>query len=282
MLFDAVNFHLWKPCNYKCTFCFATFEDVPGRLTSPDARRVVDLVAPYTDKITFVGGEPTLCPFLGDLVEGAHAAGLATCIVSNGERLRPFILRHAAALDWVGLSVDTADEAISVRLGRGSGAHVRRSIELARLAQAHGIRVKLNTVVTALNCHEDLSPLVRAIQPERWKVFQVLPVAGQNDGKVEPLLIDAAQFRAYVARHAHLAAEGLGPIAEDNADMTGSYVMIDPMGRFFDNVDGRLVYSPGILDVGVEAAFARVRWERERLVARGGLYAWRRTSPARR
>ena len=88
MLFDAVNFHLWKPCNYKCTFCFATFDDVPGRLTSTDARRVVDEVAPYTDKITFVGGEPTLCPFLGDLVDGAHAAGLATCIVSNGERLR--------------------------------------------------------------------------------------------------------------------------------------------------------------------------------------------------
>lgn len=37
----------------------------------------------------------------------------------------------------------------------------------------------------------------------------------QNDGKVEPLLIDADQFRAYVNRHAHLAAEGLGPVAED-------------------------------------------------------------------
>lgn len=276
MLFDAVNFHLWKPCNYRCKFCFATFEDVPGRLTAADARRVVDLVAAHTDKITFVGGEPTLCPFLGDLVDSAHRSGLTTCIVSNGERLRPMILRHAASLDWVGLSVDTADEAISVEFGRGAGAHVGRSIELAQLARAHGILVKLNTVVTALNQHEDLTPLVRAIRPDRWKVFQVLPVAGQNDGKVEPLLIDAAQFRAYVERHAHLGAEGFGPVAEDNADMTGSYVMIDPMGRFFDNVDGRLVYSPGILDVGVHEAFARVRWERESLVARGGIYAWRR------
>lgn len=282
MLFDAVNFHLWKPCNYRCKFCFATFGDVPGRLTRDEARRVVALVAPLTDKITFVGGEPTLCPFLGDLIDDAHAAGLTTCVVSNGERLGPLILQHAAALDWVGLSVDTADEALSTQLGRGTGNHVRRSIALAELARAHGVRVKLNTVVTALNHDEDLSALVRTIRPDRWKVFQVLPVAGQNDGKVEPLLIDAAQFQAYVARHAHLAAEGFGPIPEDNADMTGSYVMIDPMGRFFDNVDGRLVYSPAILDVGVKAAFARVRWERERLVARGGLYAWRRTGQAAR
>lgn len=282
MLFDAVNFHLWKPCNYRCKFCFATFDDVPGRLTRDEARRVVALIAPRTDKMTFVGGEPTLCPFLGDLIDDAHGAGLTTCVVSNGERLRPLILQHAAALDWVGLSVDTADETISTQLGRGTGNHVRRSIELAELARAHGVRVKLNTVVTALTHDEDLSDLVRAIRPDRWKVFQVLPVAGQNDGKVEPLLIDAAQFQGYVARHAHLAAEGFGPIPETNADMTGSYVMIDPMGRFFDNVDGRLVYSPGILDVGVEAAFARVRWERERLVARGGLYAWRRTMEAQR
>jgi hypothetical protein len=37
MLFDAVNFHLWKPCNYKCTFCF-DFDDVPG--DQAHARRV--------------------------------------------------------------------------------------------------------------------------------------------------------------------------------------------------------------------------------------------------
>ena len=23
----SVNFHLWKPCNMSCKFCFATFQD---------------------------------------------------------------------------------------------------------------------------------------------------------------------------------------------------------------------------------------------------------------
>lgn len=272
----AVNFHVWKPCNYDCKFCFAVFDDVPRRLSREQAIGVVELLAPHCGKITFVGGEPTLCPFLGDLIETAHDLGLTTCVVSNGERLQPIIERHAASLDWIGLSVDSADEGVCARLGRGTGGHVRRSIELARLARERGIRIKLNTVVTAWSCDEDMTGLVRAIGPERWKVFRVLPIAGQNDGRVEPLLITAEQFHAYVARHAHLAAEGFPPIAEDNEDMTGSYVMIDPMGRFFDNADGRLVYGPPILEHGVEQAFAGVRWERQRLISRGGLYPWRR------
>ena len=24
----TVNYHLWKPCNMRCGFCFATFEDI--------------------------------------------------------------------------------------------------------------------------------------------------------------------------------------------------------------------------------------------------------------
>ena len=277
MQLPAINFHLWKPCNYKCKFCFATFRDIEQHLTRRDALRIVEELAPHCEKITFVGGEPTLCPFLGALIDAAHHRGLTTCVVSNGQLLRPIIERHAETLDWVGLSVDTQDEALSARLGRGDGDHVRRSIELAALARERGIRIKLNTVVTAWNVHEDLSALVRTMRPERWKVFQVLPIEGQNDGSVEPLLISLEQFRAYVERHTHLAAEGLAPIAEDNEDMTGSYVMIDPLGRFFDNVDGRLVFSESILDAGVERAFARVRWERARLERRGGLYPWRRT-----
>lgn len=275
-MLPAVNFHLWKFCNYKCRFCFARFEDVPGQVRRTAALRIVEELASFgCDKLTFVGGEPTLCPFLGELIERAAALGITTSVVSNGERLAPLIEQHAAALHWIGLSVDSGDETTSQRLGRGSGDHVQRSIELAELARRHEIRIKLNTVVTALNHHEDMTALVRCIRPERWKIFQVLPIAGQNDG-VDSLLVSLQQFRAYVERHARLAEDGIDVVPEDNAAMTGSYIMIDPMGRFFDNVEGRLVYGQPILEVGVEQAFASVHWERERMVARGGLYPWRR------
>ena len=41
-----------------------------------------------------------------------------------------------------------------------------------------------------------MADLLLALRPERWKVLQVLPMGGQNDGKVESLLIDELTFAA--------------------------------------------------------------------------------------
>ncbi len=28
----SVNYHLWRPCNMRCEFCFATFQDIPSAI----------------------------------------------------------------------------------------------------------------------------------------------------------------------------------------------------------------------------------------------------------
>ena len=197
-----------------------------------------------------------------------------TGVVTNGARLGALIGTHGGAIDWVALSIDSGDDGIQADLGRGRGDHVARVIALADRCHATGIRVKMNTVVTALTWTEDMCALVRRVAPERWKVFQVLRVVGQNDGRVEPLLISAAQFAEFVARHAHLSAEGYRVVAEDNAAMIDSYVMVDPMGRFFGNTGGIHRTSRSILDVGVEAALAETRFDATKFEARGGRYEW--------
>lgn len=274
MLSPAVNFHVNKACNARCRFCFATFRDVLGRSRTEVALGVVDALARAgCEKLNFAGGEPTLRRDLGQLIRRAKEHGLVTSIVTNGFRLDRLLDEHADALDWVGLSVDSGREDVQQALGRGEGDHVESSIRLADRCRGLGIRVKLNTVVTALTWDEDMTAFVERMQPERWKVFQVLPMEGQNDGRVEDLLIDAEQFRAFVERHASMA-DGLPPIVEDNDAMRGSYAMVDPLGRFFGNATGRHVYSQPILEVGVEAALAEVGFQPWKFNARGGRYAW--------
>ena len=271
----SVNFHLFKPCNLRCRFCFATFRGVRGRLSTPDARRLIDaLGASGTEKITFVGGEPTLHPDIGELVAHAHDRGLVTCLVTNGARLDRLLDEQPGTIDWVGISVDSSDEKTQAALGRGAGGHVTDSLRLAHRCRALGIRLKLNSVVTALNAGEDMSAYVRRFAPERWKVFQVLALDGQNDGDVEELLISDEHFAGFVDRHAGLAAEGLGPIVEDNDAMLASYVMVDPLGRFIGNSTGEHVYSAPILEVGVAEAMAQVDWSRTKFEQRGGTYDW--------
>lgn len=271
----AVNFHLIKACDSKCDFCYATFRDTFGQLSNDDARRLIDqLVAAGTRKITFAGGEPTLHRDIAGLVVHAKAAGLVTGIVTNGSRLHPLLDKAADALDWVALSADSSSEDTQWALKRGRGDHIARTRVLAARCHQLGIRLKLNTVVTALTWLEDMSALVEEVRPERWKVFQVLPVDGQNDGAVEPLLITSAQFAVFRQQHQHLHERVCKVVFEDNDAMTDSYVMIDPMGRFYGNSVGVYSQSAPILEVGVFPALEQIGFQLEKLKGRGGLYDW--------
>ncbi len=83
-------------------------------------------------------------------------------------------------------------------------------------------------------------------------------------------LISKAQFEYFLERHAHI--EALVP--ETNDDLIGSYVMVDPAGRFFDNQTGEHRYSKPILDVGVAQALSEVSYDQAKFLRRGGAYDW--------
>ncbi|MCC7072537.1 MAG: radical SAM protein [Deltaproteobacteria bacterium] len=270
----SVNIHITKFCNLACRFCFARFNDRAGPLIMEAWKKILALLrAAGVEKINFAGGEPTLYRGLGDVIEEVHRLGMTCSIVTNGAQLEPLLRAHADALDWVGLSVDSADEAVQRQLGRGGGTHVARSIELGRLARSLGVRVKLNSVITTLNWQEDLGPLVDAIAPERWKAFQVLEIEGENHDTVKPLLITSEQFASFVERHARF---GDVLVPETNDAILESYAMIDPLGCFFSDSGQKHTYSDPILEVGVERALAQVVYRREKTAARGGFYDWAR------
>jgi len=56
--------------------------------------------------------------------------------------------------------------------------------------------------------------------------------------------------------------------------MTGSYAMVDPAGRFFDNTMGAYTYSRPILEADICEAFSQVNFDVETFHAHGGKYAW--------
>ena len=144
------------------------------------------------------------------------------------------------------------------------------------LLKDRGVRLKINIVVTRCNCDEDLTAFIAKALPERWKLLQVLPVKGQNDGLVDDQLITSEQFVDYVARNRRVEALGVAVVPESNDLMTGSYVMVDPAGRFFDNVAGIHLYSRPINEVGAEAALLEVSVDPIRFRLRDGLYDWQR------
>lgn len=282
----SVNYHLWEPCNMRCGFCFAQFQDVKremrlpkGHLPEEDCTRVVDLLADYGfAKINFAGGEPTLCPWLSNLIRQAKLRGMATFVVTNGSRITDRWFSHLnGSLDWIALSIDTVDAEKLKRLGRslnGNPITEEGYLRIVGNIKRHEIRLKINTVVTSETWQEDFTDFVRSVRPERWKMLQCLPVKGQNDKHIDKFKITPAQFEAYVQRHRIVENDGIVVVPETNELMTESYVMLDPAGRFFDNTQGTYTYSSPLLEVGVETALGEIRVSRERFVQRGGQYDW--------
>ena len=283
----SVNYHLLWPCNMRCGFCFATFQDVrhemglsEGHLPEADCLSIVDRLADAScEKLNFAGGEPMLCSFLPNLIRRAKTRGMVTSIVTNGSKLTDaWLAEMRDSLDWMGLSIDTADPDKLVRLGRAIGGKTpmpgERYLHISREIKRLGIRLKINTVVTSETWQEDFTDFIRAAQPERWKIFQALPIHGQNDAHIDEFVVTPEQFAAYVERHRRVEDEGIPVVPETNELMMGSYVMIDPAGRFFDDSQGFHTYSRPILEVGVEEALKDITVDAERFLERGGHYAW--------
>jgi radical S-adenosyl methionine domain-containing protein 2 len=67
-------------------------------------------------------------------------------------------------------------------------------------------------------------------------------------------------------------------VPETNSQILGSYAMVDPAGRFFDDLTGTHSYSKPILEVGVEQALQQVSFDFNKFLGRGGKYNWSKNS----
>ncbi len=278
---STVNYHLLQACNMSCGFCFATFLDIPSSRLRPEEslELVTSLYLAGFRKINFAGGEPTLLPNLPDLIRQAKSHGLITSLVTNGSRIdEEYLDELVGYIDIIALSIDSADSDTLHTIGRVEKGKAKSPIDathylaLAKMIRERYIFLKVNTVVNRANHAEDFRSFIIAMKPQRWKIFQVLPVDGQNDAHIDQFTISDEQFARYVKRNRSVEQRGITVIPESNDLITGSYIMVDPLGRFYDDTKGRHTYSRPILEVGVANALKDVVVYADRFEQRGGNY----------
>ena len=282
----TVNWHLEKDCNYKCSFCYAHFEHVRENLDLQEGFKLIKALREESNfyKINFAGGEPLMNKNLGQYIKFAkEEIGLKTSIITNASRLtRSWLLAYGPYLDQIGVSCDSLNDTVQKQLGRGFGNHVeitKRAFRRIREMNEDfdcNIAMKLNTVVLRHNYMEDWSEFILENGIQRWKIFKILEIQGENEASYNDLSITEEQFQMFVARHEHLRSKGVTIAEENNADMTQSYIMVTPDGKFYQNNDDdeyrKYQYSENILDVGVKRALECVGFDSQKFEKRGGSY----------
>lgn len=140
--------------------------------------------------------------------------------------------QYGAHLDILAISCDSFDEATNIKIGRGSGDNVAQLFRIRDWCIEYGIKFKLNTVVCRYNFDEDMAERVAELNPFRWKCFQVLMVAGENDSErtlrdVRRFEIDDDEYEIFCKRHEKLPCF----IPESNKAMAESYLILDEVSH---------------------------------------------------
>jgi len=288
----VINWHITDKCNYRCKYCFASWQaDETGgevwRSEEKTKRLLEELWLAFDPdnvsnplrsklrwrsvRLSLAGGEATLLQErLIDITQHAKKLGFSVSLITNGSLLtEPYLTAIIPGLSMLGLSVDSTSPQTNAAIGRsnrrGPPLTTQNFADITKWARTvnPGLTIKLNTVVNKVNAHENMSGLLNAVEADRWKVMRVLPIKSDHQ------TISDLTFREFVERH---GAYSSIMSVENNTDMTQSYIMVDPYGRFFQNSrhGGRYSYSDAIKSVGPIAAFSQVPFDSEKFTGRYG------------
>jgi cyclic pyranopterin phosphate synthase len=203
---------LTDACNLRCVYCMPeeiTFRPPASLLQDDEVVTLVRVAASLgVDKIRLTGGEPTVRRGLVELVRQIRVVpGIQrVAMTTNGLRLvelaRPLV---EAGLAQVNISIDSLDpERFRQITRRGVLDDVWSGIAAA---EAAGLRLKLNCVVTRGFNDEEVVELARLTLTNPWEVrfIELMPLGSVSDFQ-QSQVVPSAETRARIEA-------ALGPLA---------------------------------------------------------------------
>ena len=264
----TINWHITEQCNYSCNYCFAKYTPNSKKelhYSKKSIETVLKNIYTYFSKefknhiirLNIAGGEPSLSKNLSFIIQTAYKLGFKVSIITNASKLtKKFIELNAKYLSIFAISVDSLNEITNTQIGRIfrdetlKTSTIIKNIEQFRILN-NDIEIKINSVVNSYNFQEYLGDFIDLIEPDKWKIFQALSFGTEN-------YCTEKEFEIFLENHKKIKT----PVfKESNEDMTDSYIMIDPYGRFYQNTEGHYNYSNSIIDFPIEKAFSQIKFD---------------------
>lgn len=279
----VVNWHITEACNYHCNYCFAKWDKQKNELMNDEnsVSKLMDEIQKLpailngkyltefeSIRLNLVGGETFLnIRKVTRIIHQAKQRKFSLSAITNGSRLNnELVTLIANDFNSIGFSVDSLDSPTNIKIGRTEKSGVMDTEKVLRDISVikelnPSIDIKINTVVSSLNQSEDLSAFIDQAAPNKWKVFKVLPVITRENE------VSQDDFIEFLERHSKF--ENIIS-SEDNDEMTDSYLMIDPIGRFFQNsiLGSGYSYSTPIVNTGIEEALNEINFDPEKFHGR--------------
>lgn len=250
-----VNLHLIEACNYRCRHCFAHF-DKHNVLGKDKWQAIIDntVKSGMVSSFNFAGGEPLLYPNLTSLAEYARSLGCDCSVITNGSCINEdWIKNNAHLFSTIGFSLDSFSPGTLRKIGRcdasGRVLDLDRIKEIFTLIKAYNpsVKIKVNTVVSAVNKDENLGELIKKheLPVDRWKILRIAKFENECFSNADITITDD-EYTAYISRN--LASFGIAAETDNvlyrtyncmeivcEINLNGTYIMIDAGGYLVDD-----------------------------------------------
>ena len=248
-----INLHILEACNFRCLQCFSKF-GTEKLLPVTDWMKIVDncLAGADVSEFNIAGGEPMLYPGLVELAKYIRSKGVKVSLITNGSLMdESWIKNYAGLYETIGFSVDSINDETNRKIGRcdrnGNTILAGRIVELCGLIRRYApeCRIKINTVVSALNKDEVMCDFIDEIAADRWKILRMKPFQYGSFSNLD-IQVSNEEFEEFVERNRDRRGKEDGVTAEAGIetarreivvepDMKASYVLIDSNGCLLDN-----------------------------------------------
>lgn len=248
-----INIHVLEACNFRCRQCFSKF-GTKKLLPVEGWKKIIDncIAGANVAEFNIAGGEPMLYPGLVELVQYIRDKGVKVSLITNGSLMdEEWVKKYAGMFDTIGFSVDSINDETNRKIGRCDRNEktipAGRIVELCELIRkyAPGCRIKINTVVSALNKDEVMSDFIDEVAADRWKILRMKPFQYGSFSNID-IQVSDDEFEEFVDRNKDRIGKEDGVIAETGIetakrevvvepDMKASYVLIDSNGCLLDN-----------------------------------------------
>lgn len=144
---------LTRECNQNCRFC-----SNPTNENRLDMERAIRLIDGFIENgyagLIFTGGEPTLCPFLPDLISYAAERGIPNRIITNAQKIcepEYFESLYAAGLRNLNISIYSVRDDVQAFLSGNPDSLKNITRALRTVGGYRDMQVVVNTVINKYN-----------------------------------------------------------------------------------------------------------------------------------
>ncbi len=219
-------------CNQHCKYCHR-FLGI-NEISTEENMKIIDKLAKEEIRnITFTGGEPLLYTGILELVKYAKKKDMKVKVISNGKILaqNQNMREIYNYLDSLTLSIDTIDNELNEKMGRGYEHYNNIKAVLNSLLE-FDLKVNINTVVSKMNMGtlENLGNFIKNYNINAWRIFKFIPLRETAKLNKDMFEISKVDFKANKPLFTSFPNIQRIEFREDD-DMENKYILIMPNGN---------------------------------------------------